>query len=106
MECDCVKPTKTWSANAMLSGDPCNGLSGSTSALRCSYEVSYNNQCGSSKSITVTVTGRNDNGQTVTAGSTSVSIPTGSGKKTGVIGFDSGVQCGSISVSGGGSGNC
>lgn len=43
----------------MLSGDPCNGLSGSTSALRCSYEVSYNNQCGSSKSITVTVTGRN-----------------------------------------------
>ena len=90
----------------MLSGDPCNGLSGSTSALRCSYEVSYNNQCGSSKSITVTVTGRNDNGQTVTAGSTSVSIPTGSGKKTGVIGFDSGVQCGSISDSGGGSGNC
>ena len=50
----------------MLSGDPCNGLSGSTSALRCSYEVSYNNQCGSSKSITVTVTGRNDHGQTVT----------------------------------------
>ena len=44
--CDCVEPTKTWSANAMLSGDPCNGLSGSTSALRCSYEVSYNNQCG------------------------------------------------------------
>ena len=106
MECDCVEPTKTWSANAMLSGDPCNGLPSSTSALRCSYEVSYNNQCGSSKSITVTVTGRNDNGQTVTAGSTSVSIPTGSGKKTGVIGFDSGVQCGSISVSGGGSGNC
>ena len=65
----------------MLSGDPCNGLSGSTSALRCSYEVSYNNQCGSSKSITVTVTGRNDHGQTVTAGSTTVSIPTGSGKK-------------------------
>ncbi|UWF84501.1 MAG: hypothetical protein [Bacteriophage sp.] len=105
MECDCPE-VKTWSANAMLSGDPCNGLSGSTSALRCSYEVSYNNQCGSSKSITVTVTGRNDHGQTVTAGSTSVSIPTGSGKKTGVIGFDSGVQCGSISVSGGGSGNC
>ena len=90
----------------MLSGDPCNGLSGSTSTLRCSYEVSYNNQCGSSKSITVTVTGRNNLGQTVTAGSTTVSIPTGSGKKTGVIGFDSGVQCGSISVSGGGSGNC
>ena len=103
MECDCPK---TWSANAMLSGDPCNGLSGSTSTLRCSYEVSYNNQCGSSKSITVTVTGRNDHGQSVTAGSTTVSIPTGSGKKTGVIGFDSGVQCGSISVSGGGSGNC
>lgn len=104
--CDCVEPTKTWSADAMLSGDPCKGLPGSTSALRCSYEVFYNNQCGSSKSITVTVTGRNDNGQTVTAGSTSVSIPTGSGKKTGVIGFDLGVQCGSISVSGGGSGNC
>ena len=90
----------------MLSGDPCNGLSGSTSALRCSYEVPYNNQCGSSKSITVTVTGRDDHGQTVTAGSTTVSIPTGSGKKTGVIGFDLGVQCGSIRVSGGGSGNC
>ena len=55
---------------------------------------------------TATVTGGNDHGQTVTAGSTTVSIPTGSGKKTGVIGFDSGVQCGSISVSGGGSGNC
>ena len=90
----------------MLSGDPCNGLSGFTSVLRCSYEVPYNNQCGSSKSITVTVTGRNNLGQTVTAGSTTVSIPTGSGKKTGIIGFDSGVQCGSISVSGGRSGNC
>ena len=90
----------------MLSGDPCNGLSGYTSTLRCYYEVSYNNQCGSSKSITVTVTGRNDHGQTVTAESPTVSIPTGSGKKTGVIGFDSGVQCGSISISGGGSGNC
>ena len=89
----------------MLSGDPCNGLPGSTSTLRCSYEVSYHNQCGSSKSITVTVTGRNDHGRTVTR-STTVSIPTGSGKKTGVIGFDSGVLCGSISVSGGGSGNC
>lgn len=90
----------------MLSGDPCHGLPGSTSALRCSYEVPYDNQCGSSKSITVTVTGRNDEGQTVTAGSTSVSIPTGSGKKTGVISFDLGVQCGSIRVSGEGSGNC
>ena len=90
----------------MLSGDPCNGLLGSTSIIRCSYEVSYNNQCGSSKSITVTVTGKNDHGQTVTAGSTTVSIPTGSGKKTGVIGFGSGVQCESISVSGGGTGKC
>ena len=90
----------------MLSGDPCNGLSGSTSILRCSYEVSYNNQCGSSKSITVTVTGINDHGLTVTAGITTVSIPTGSGKKTGVIGFDSGVQCGSIWISGGGYSNC
>lgn len=90
----------------MLSGDPCDDLSGSTFASRCSYEVSYNNQCGSSKSITVTVTGRNNHGQTVTAGITSVSIPTGSGKITGVIGFGSKIQCGSISVSGGGSGNC
>ena len=56
--------------------------------------------------MTVTAAGRNDHGQTVTAGSTTVIIPTGSGKKTGVIGFDSGVQCGSIRVSGGGSGNC
>ena len=90
----------------MLSGDPCNGLSSFTSTLKCPYEVSYNNQCGSSKSITVTVTGKNDLGQTVTVGSTTVSIPTGSGKKTGVIGFDSGVRCGFMSVSGGGSGNC
>lgn len=90
----------------MLSGDPCNGLPSSTSALRCSYEVYYNNQCGSSKLITLTVTGRNDNGQPVTAGSTIVSIPTGSGKKTGVIGLDLGVQCGSMGVYGGGSGNC
>ena len=58
-----------------------------------SWSVSMNNDCMS-------------HGQTVTAGSTSVSIPTGSGKKTGVIGFDLGVQCGSISVSGRGSGNC
>ena len=90
----------------MLSGDPCNGLPGSTAALRCFYEVFYNNQCGSSKSITVTVTGRNDKGQAVTAGSTTVSIPTGSGKKSGVIGFGLVVQCESISVSGEGSGNC
>lgn len=67
--------------------------------LRFWCKVVYNH-------LTVTVTGRNDHGQTVTAGSTTVSIPTGSGKKTGVIGFDSGVQCGSIRVSGGGSGNC
>lgn len=106
MECDCVEPTKTWSAYVTLNSDPCNGLPSFTSALRCPYEVSYDNQCGSSKSITVTVIGKNDNGQTVTAGSTSVSIPTGSGKKTGVIGFDSGVQCGSISAYGGGSWNC
>ena len=90
----------------MRSGDPCNGLPGSTSALRCSYEVSYNNQCGSSKSITVTATGSNDHGLTVKAGSTTVSIPTGSGKKTGVIEFDLGVQCGTVSVFGGESGNC
>ena len=90
----------------MLSGDPCNGLSGFTSILRCSYEVSYNNPCGSSKSITVIVTGRDNYGQTVTAGRTTVSIPTGSGKKTGVIDFDSKVQCGFISVSGGRSGSC
>ncbi len=90
----------------MLSGDPCNGLPSSTSALRCSYEVTYNNQCGSSKSITVTVTGRTEGGESMTVGSTTVSIPTGSGKKSGTISFDRGVQCGSIRVSGGGSGNC
>lgn len=90
----------------MLSGDPCDGLSGSTSALKCSYEVSYNNQCGKSKSITVIVTGRNDHGQTVTAGSATVIVPTGSGKRTGVLGLNLGVQCASISVSGEGSGNC
>ena len=90
----------------MLRGNSCNGLPSSTSVLRCSYEVTYNNQCGSSKSITVTATGRDDRGQTVTAGSTTVSIPTGSGTKSGTIGFDSGVQCGSVRVSGGGSGNC
>ena len=77
-----------------------------TSSLSCSYSVSYNNQCGSSKSITVTATGRTDLGQTITAGSTTVTIPTGSGSKTGTIGFDRGVQCGSIRVSGGDSGNC
>lgn len=90
----------------MLSGDPCKDLYGTISTLRCSYEVSYNNQCGSSKSITVTATGRVEHGQIVTVGSATVSIPTGSGKKTGVIDFDLEVRCGSVSVSGGGSGNC
>lgn len=106
MECDCMEPTKMWSAYVMLVGDPCNGLPSYTSILKCSYEVSYNNQCGSSKSITVTVLGKNDQGQTVTVGSTSVSIPTGSGKKTGVMISDSGVQCGSMIIYGGGSWNC
>ena len=90
----------------MLSSDPCDDLHGSTSALMCYYKVPYSNQCGSSKSITVTVTGRNDHGQAVTAGSATVNIPTGSGIKSGIIVFDSGIQCGSISVFGGGTGNC
>lgn len=90
----------------MLSGDPCNGLPSSTSALRCSYQVTYNNQCGSSKSITVTATGRTEGNEVITAGSTTVSIPTGSGTKSGSIGFDRGVLCGSVRVSGGDSGNC
>ena len=104
-ECDCPE-VKTWSANVVLSGDPCNGLPSSTSALKCSYKVTYNNQCGSSKSITVTATGRTEGNQVITAGSTTVSIPTGSGTKSGSIGFDRGVLCGSIGVSGGDSGNC
>ena len=100
-----MEPTKTWSASVSLNGDQCNGMSSSTSALRCSYEVDYSNECGSSKSITVTATGRGDHGESI-SNSATVTIPTGSGSKTGTIGFDTGVQCGSIRVTGGGSGNC
>ena len=104
MECDCPEQ-KTWSASVLLNGDQCNGMSSTTSALRCSYKVTYSNECGSSKSITVTASGRGDHGESI-SNSTTVSIPSGSGSKTGTIGFDSGVQCGSIRVSGGDSGYC
>ena len=89
----------------MLSGDPCNGLSGSTSALRCSYEVSYNNQCGRSISGSVSGVGYTQNGEEQ-VNSASFTIPAGSGSKSGSVYFSREVVCGDVTISGHDSGNC
>ena len=89
----------------MLSGDPCNGLSGSTSALRCSYEVSYNNQCGRSISGSVSGVGYTQNGEEQ-VNSASFTIPAGSGTKSGSVYFSREVVCGNVTISGHDSGNC
>ena len=89
----------------MLSGDPCNGLPGSTSALRCSYEVSYNNQCGRSISGSVSGIGYTQNGEEQ-VNSASFTIPAGSGTKSGSVYFSREVVCGDVTISGHDSGNC
>ena len=89
----------------MLSGDPCNGLPSSTSALRCSYEVSYNNQCGRSISGSVSGIGYTQNGEEQ-VNSASFTIPAGSGSKSGSVYFSREVVCGDVTISGHDSGNC
>ena len=100
MECDCP-PTKNWSANAYADGDPCNGAPSGTSALRVEVEITYSNECTTQKSLTVTAS---SSGTTI--GSTTVTIPTGSGTKKATISFDRGYPCNSISVNGRAGGQC
>lgn len=95
MECDCPEPTKNWSANAYEDGDPCNGMASGTSALRVQFKVDYSNQCTTQKSLTVRAT---SSGSEI--GSTTITIPTGSGTKSGVISFDRGYPCGTINIVG------
>ena len=99
--CKCNE-SKKWNASASTDGDPCNGLGGSTQLVNVRYKVTYNNECSSSKSITVTARC----GMRGVSNSISVSIPTGSGTKTGSILLDSGCACGSVIVTGSGSGTC
>ena len=100
MECDCP-PTENWSANAYVDGDPCNGIPSGTSALRVGVEITYSNECTTQKSLTVTAS---SSGTTI--GSTTVTIPTGSGTKKATIFFDRGYPCGSINISGRAGGQC
>ena len=100
LECDCP-PTKNWSANAYVDGNPCNGTPSGTSALRVEVEITYSNECTTQKSLTVTAS---NSGTTI--GSTTVTIPTGSGTKKATISFDRGYPCNSISVNGRAGGQC
>ena len=100
LECDCP-PTKNWSANAYVDGDPCNGTPSGTSALRVEVEITYSNECTTQKSLTVTAS---SSGTTI--GSTTVTIPTGSGTKKATISFDRGYPCNSINISGRAGGQC
>ena len=100
MECDCP-PTKSWSANAYEDGDPCNGMASGTSALRVQFKVDYDNQCTTQKSLTVKATSQGSE-----IGSTTITIPTGSGTKSGVISFDRGYPCGTININGRAGGQC
>ena len=100
LECDCP-PTKNWSANAYVDGNPCNGTPSGTSALRVEVEITYSNECTTQKSLTVTAS---SSGTTI--GSTTVTIPTGSGTKKATISFDRGYPCNSISVNGRAGGQC
>ena len=100
MECDCP-PTKNWSANAYADGNPCNGASSGTSALRVEVRITYSNECTTQKSLTVTAS---SSGTTI--GSTTVTIPTGSGTKKATISFDRGYPCNSINISGRAGGQC
>ena len=100
MKCDCP-PTKNWSANAYVDGDPCNGAPSGTSALRVEVEITYSNECTTQKSLTVTAS---SSGTTI--GSTTVTIPTGSGTKKATISFDRGYPCNSINISGRAGGQC
>ena len=98
MECDCPQ---TWSANAYADGNPCNGAPSGTSALRVKVEITYSNECTTQKSLTVTAS---SSGTTI--GSTTVTIPTGSGTKKATISFDRGYPCNSINISGRAGGQC
>ena len=100
MECDCP-PTKNWSANAYADGNPCNGAPSGTSALRVGVKITYSNECTTQKSLTVTAS---SSGTTI--GSTTVTIPTGSGTKKATISFDRGYPCNSINISGRAGGQC
>ena len=101
MECDCPEPTKNWSANAYKDGDPCNGMASGTLTLRVQFKVDYSNQCTTQKSLTVRAT---SSGSEI--GSTTITIPTGSGTKSGVISFDRGYPCGTINIVGRAGGEC
>lgn len=100
MECDCP-PTKSWSASAYVDGDPCDGATSGTSALRVMVEITYSNECTTQKSLTVTAS---SSGTTI--GSKTVTIPTGSGTKKATISFTRGYPCNSISISGRAGGQC
>ena len=96
-----MEPTKNWSANAYADGNPCNGAPSGTSVLRVEVEITYSNECTTQKSLTVTAS---SSGTTI--GSTTVTIPTGSGTKKATISFDRGYPCNSINISGRAGGQC
>ena len=96
-----MEPTKNWSANAYVDGNPCYSASPGSSTLRVRVEITYSNECTTQKSLTVTAS---ISGTTI--GSTTVTIPTGSGTKKATISFDRGYPCDSINISGRAGGQC
>ena len=96
--CDCPQ---NWSADAYVDGNPCYSSPPGSSALRVEVEITYSNKCTTQKSLTVTASSLG-----TTIGSTTVTIPTGSGTKKATIVFDRGYPCESINISGRASGQC
>lgn len=76
-------------------------MASGTSALRVQFKVDYSNQCTTQKSLTVRAT---SSGSEI--GSTTITIPTGSGTKSGVISFGRGYPCGTINIVGRAGGEC
>ena len=96
--CNCKTVQKRWSAS-VNTDITCN--SHESIIYAGGYSGSYNNPCGTSKSITVTAT----DGYSTLASKT-VTVPTGSGSLRGSLNWSKGSQCGNVTIGGDGSGNC
>ena len=72
----------------------------------CAYTMTYNNQCGTSKSVRANASGTDRSGIS-RSWSCDISVPVGSGSVDGFCYSDIGdVKRTSVSISGGASGNC
>ena len=102
--CDCVEPTKTWSANVVTGSKNCSSSSQLISTVP--YTLLYTNPCGSSKSVTVEVGGRPNDIVGDVSASRTVTVPSGSGSISGSLSLPQDCLCSSAYATGYGSGNC